>query len=107
MAIRLAMGKTKPDIIIEVNGKKIKITTITTLRTVVKEFTLDEPYESEIPGVSKKDTYITTLEGGNKLVTKIVSKNVVISSRELTDSGFVQTYYAEGGITGSRTFKKN
>ena len=42
---------------------------------------------------------------GNKLITKLVNKNnVVISSREFDDNGFVLTYYANE-IKASTTFK--
>lgn len=105
MVVRKAMASTKPDITIEVDGNKFTITTSTTLKTMKVEFTLGEAYEAD-PGVGTKDTYLTTMEG-NKLVTKVVSKDKVISSREFNDSGFVQTYFADGGVTGTRTFKKN
>ena len=110
------MGKQRPEIMIEVQGLKIKITTKTNLKTIVKEFnvgaiTLDGPCkEFENPGglpLPGKVHYINNWEG-RKLVTKIFGKNVVVSSIEFTHNiGFVQTYYAEGGITGSRTFRKN
>ena len=96
---------SNPSICIEVsnNGKKFKISTKTSLKTTTIEFNLDEPYEAD-PGTGQKDIYITSMEG-NKLITKLVNKNnVVISSREFDDKGFVLTYYANE-IKASTTFK--
>ena len=53
----------------------------------------------------QKDIYTTSMEG-KKLITKLVNKNnVVISSREFDDKGFVLTYYANE-IKATTTFKK-
>ena len=64
-------------------------------------------YENDLTG--EKETYITTIEG-NKLVTKLVINgkvtDIVMTTREFTDSGFVQTYYGKTGVTGTRTFEK-
>ena len=109
------MGKQRPEIMIEIQGIKIKITTKTNLNTTVKVFnvgsiTLDGPCKEfenpgglPLPGIVH---YINNWEG-RKLVTKIFGKNIVVSSIEFTHIGFVQTYYSEEGITGSRTFRKN
>ena len=43
-------AKTKPDIIIEVNGKTLVVQTVTALKTINAEFTLDEPYENDMTG---------------------------------------------------------
>merc|ERR1711997_167754 len=104
MVMRKAFANSKPEIVFEVNdGKTFKIQTTTTFKTMNAEFTLDESYENDITG--KKETYVTTLEG-KKLITKVVNSGEVISTRELTDSGFIQTYFAKGGVTATRTFKK-
>ena len=92
---------TNPSTSIEVtnDGRKFKISTKTSLKTVSIEFNLDEP------GTGQKDIYTTSMEG-NKLITKLVNKNnVVISSREFDDKGFVLTYYANE-IKATTTFKK-
>ena len=97
---------TNPSTSIEVsnNGRKFKISTKTSLKTVSIEFNLDEPYEAD-PGTGQKDIYTTSMEG-NKLITKLVNKNnVVISSREFDENGFVLTYYANE-IKATTTFKK-
>ena len=96
-------AKTKPEIVIGVNGKAFVVQTITSLKTINAEFTLDESYENDMTG--EKQIYITSMEG-NKLVTKLVSSGNVMTTREFTDSGFVQTYYGKTGVTGTRTFKK-
>merc|ERR1712018_274974 len=103
MVKRTMFAKTKPEIVIGVNGKAFVIRTVTSLKTINAEFTLDEPYENDMTG--EKQTYITSMEG-NKLVTKLVSSGNVMTTREFTDSGFVQTYYGKTGVTGTRTFKK-
>merc|ERR1712141_669830 len=93
MVMRKAFANSKPEIVFEVNdGKTFKIQTTTTFKTMNAEFTLDESYENDITG--------------KKLITKVVSNGEVISTRELTDSGFIQTYFAKGGVTATRTFKK-
>ena len=103
MVKRTMFAKTKPEIVIGVNGKAFVIRTVTSLKTINAEFTLDESYENDMTG--EKQTYITSMEG-NKLVTKLVSSGNVMTTREFTDSGFVQTYYGKTGVTGTRTFKK-
>merc|ERR1711936_1450914 len=100
---RTMFAKTKPDVVMEVNGKAFMVQTITSLKTINAEFTLDEPYENDMTG--EKQTYITSMEG-NKLVTKLFSSGNVMTTREFTDSGFVQTYFGKTGVTGTRTFKK-
>ena len=47
---RTMFAKTKPDIIIEVNGKTLVVQTVTALKTINAEFTLDEPYENDMTG---------------------------------------------------------
>ena len=107
MVKRTMFAKTKPEIVIGVNGKAFMIRTVTSLKTINAEFTLDEPYENDLTG--EKETYITTIEG-NKLVTKLVINgkvtDIVMTTREFTDTGFVQTYYGKTGVTGTRTFEK-
>merc|ERR1712150_444351 len=78
-------ASTKPDIVIEVDGKKFKVQTVMPKRTINAEFTLDEPgpellsAQNDMKG--EKETYLTTLDG-NKLVTKVVSSGNVITTRE-------------------------
>ena len=43
MITRKAIASTKPDITITVNGTKFNIEQKTSLKTVIMEFTLDEP----------------------------------------------------------------
>ena len=70
MVKRKLFASSKPDVVIEIDGNKFKIHNITSLLTLSAEFTLDEPYENDFGG--EKLTYITTMEGSNKLVTKLV-----------------------------------
>ena len=100
---RKLFASTKPDIVIEVDGKKFKVQTVMPKRTINAEFTLDEPYENDMKG--EKETYLTTLDG-NKLVTKVVSSGNVITTREFNGSDMIQTYYAKNGVSGTRTFSK-
>ena len=105
MVKRKLFASSKPDVVIEVDGNKFKIHNITSLVTLSAEFTLDEPYENDFGG--EKVIYITTMEeGSNKLVTKLVDNGKVVTTREFTDSGFVQTMYGKSGVKGTRTFKR-
>merc|ERR1712150_298032 len=106
---RKLFASTKPDIVIEVDGKKFKVQTVMPKRTINAEFTLDEPgpellsAQNDMKG--EKETYLTTLDG-NKLVTKVVSSGNVITTREFNGSDMIQTYYAKNGVSGTRTFSK-
>ena len=105
MVKRKLFASSKPDVVIEVDGNKLKIHNITSLVTLSAEFTLDEPYENDFGG--EKVIYITTMEeGSNKLVTKLVDNGKVVTKREFTDTGFVQTMYGKSGVKGTRTFKR-
>merc|ERR1712150_414195 len=100
---RKLFASTKPDIVIEVDGKKFKVQTVMPKRTINAEFTLDEPYENDMKG--EKEKYLTTLDS-NKLVTKVVSSGNVITTREFNGSDMIQAYYAKNGVSGTRTFSK-
>jgi len=103
MIKRKALESLKPDVIIEVNGKKVKISNVTSVKTAVQEWTLDEPSKYD-PGSGTEETFINSVEG-NKIVSKRQGSDAPAAIREFTDSGFVQTYYA-GDVTATRTFKK-
>ena len=49
MIKRKVLASTSPDIVITVNGKNMKIDTITSVKTLNLEFTLDIPYKTD-PG---------------------------------------------------------
>ena len=104
MVKRKLFANSKPDVVIEVDGNKFKIHNITSLITLSAEFTLDEPYENDFGG--EKLIYITTMEGNNKMVSKLVVNGKLMTTREFTDIGFVQTYYGKTGVKGTRTFKR-
>ena len=104
MIARKTISSMKPDIIVTVDGKKWKIEQKTSLKTIVIEFNLDEVSEYD-PGSGTVGKYFNSLDG-NKLVTKSPDTNEVISTREFTGSGLVQTYFAKGGVSGTRTWKK-
>merc|ERR1712037_1033445 len=103
MIKRKLLAGTSPDIVITVDGKNMKIDTITSVKTLNLEFTLDTPYKTD-PGTGEVSEYITSLEG-NVLVTKKADTGDVIAKREFSDSGFVQTYYSKS-VTATRTFKR-
>ena len=104
MISRKAMASTKPEILVTVDGKKWKIDAKTTLKTITIEFVLNEVSEYD-PGTGTVGKYLNSLEG-NKLVTKNPDTKEVISTREFSGSGLVQTYYATGGVVATRTWKK-
>jgi hypothetical protein len=103
MLMRKTISATSPDIVVEINGSKYTVSTITTLKTIKIEFTLGATYEAD-PGTGKKGNYITTLEG-NSLVTKDAGSGNVAAKREFSDSGMVMTMYADG-VVATRTFKR-
>ena len=43
---------------------------------------------------------------GNKMVSKKAANNEIIATREMTDTGFVQSYYTDGKAVATRTFKR-
>ena len=47
MIKRKMASKTTPDVVIIVYGNNIKIDTITSVKTIQKEFTLDTPYDND------------------------------------------------------------
>ena len=49
MIKRKMLASTSPDIVITVNGNNVKIDTITSVKTLNLEFTLDTPYKTD-PG---------------------------------------------------------
>lgn len=101
---RSVLANIKPDINITVDGNKYKIETITSMKTVVVEFTLDSPYETD-PGTGTVGKYITSLEGGNTLVTKNADNGQVMAKRHFNDAGFVMTCYGPK-VTATRNFKR-
>lgn len=101
---RTVVASTKPDIVITATGNKYKIETITSVKTIVTEFTLDTPYETD-PGTGTVGKYITSLDG-NTLVTKDASSGNVVAKREFSDAGFTMTMFG-GSVTATRVFKRN
>ena len=65
MIKRKALESLKPDVIIEVNGKKVKISNVTSVKTAVQEWTLDEPSKYD-PGSGTEETFINAVEVNNK-----------------------------------------
>ena len=53
--LRSIVAATKPDIIIEVDGDNLTITTVTALKTIKVSFTLGQEYEAD-PGTDKTST---------------------------------------------------
>ena len=61
MIKRKALESLKPDVVIEVNGKKVKISNVTSVKTAVQEWTLDEPSKYD-PGSGTEETFINSVE---------------------------------------------
>ena len=55
-------------------------------------------------GTGEDGKHVTSIEG-NVLVHKIAGTTEVASTREFTDTGFVQTMYGKG-VTATRTWKR-
>ncbi len=103
MLQRKVIVKTSPDIVVTVDGNKYKVETITSLKTMVVEFTLGSPYETD-PGTGTVGKYVTSLEG-DSLVTKDAGSGKVVAKREFTDAGMTMYAYADG-VTATRVFKR-
>ena len=73
MIKRKALESLKPDVIIEVNGKKVKISNVTSVKTAVQEWTLDEPSKYD-PGSGTEETFINSVEVNNKIFFLFWSK---------------------------------
>ena len=104
MIKRKMITSTAPEIVITVDGSNYKLVTITSVKTINLEFTLDAPYDHD-PGTGEVGKYVTVLEG-NVLVTKKAGSDEVAAKREFTDAGMVMTMYGKGGVIATRTFKK-
>ena len=66
MLRRKALESLKPDVIIEINGKKVKVTSVTSLKTLVEEYEFDEPATFD-PGSGTEETFINSVEVNNKI----------------------------------------
>ena len=66
MLRRKALESLKPDVIIEVNGTKVKITSVTSLKTLVEEYEFDQPATFD-PGSGTEETFINSVEVNNKI----------------------------------------
>ena len=76
MIKRKALESLKPDVIIEVNGKKVKISNVTSVKTAVQEWTLDEPSKYD-PGSGTEETFINSVEVNNK--TLFINKRFALN----------------------------
>merc|ERR1711874_485061 len=101
MIKRKVLTSTAPDVVIVVDGKNVKVDTITSVKTLKLEFVLDTPYDHD-PGTGEVGKYVTSIEG-NDMVTKNAATGAVVTKREFTDTGFVQTLYGKG-VNGTRSF---
>nr|ACO14989.1 Fatty acid-binding protein, adipocyte [Caligus clemensi] len=100
---RMAVSKTKPDIVVEVSGDNYTFTTKTSIKDVKISFTLGQEYECD-PGTGRTAKYITTKEG-DSLITKEVADPSSVATRKFTDTELVMTMTTKG-ITATRTFKR-
>ena len=66
MLRRKAIESLKPDVIIVVNGKKVKITSVTSVKSAVEEYELDEPATYD-PGSGTAETFINSVEVNDKI----------------------------------------
>ena len=57
MIKRKMLASTSPDIVITVNGNNVKIDTITSVKTLNLEFTLDTPYKTDPGNYNVKDYF--------------------------------------------------
>jgi len=103
MMQRKVIAKTSPDILVEVNGNDVSMTTVTSLKTMVFKYTLGQEYEAD-PGTGRSCKYITTREG-DKFITKEVADPSSVATREFTSDGLVMTMTTKG-VTGTRKFKR-
>ena len=80
MMARKMVSKTTPTIKIKViEGNKYEIETITSIKTVTFEFTLDTPYQQNSVNPQGKK-HITSLDG-NTLITKLAENGEVVTCR--------------------------
>nr|ACO11062.1 Fatty acid-binding protein [Caligus rogercresseyi] len=100
---RMAVTKTKPDIVVEVSGDTYTFTTKTAIKDVKISFTLAKEYECD-PGTGRVAKYLTTMEG-DTLITKEVGDPESVATRKFTDSELVMTMTTKG-VTATRTFKR-
>ncbi|CAB4057761.1 unnamed protein product [Lepeophtheirus salmonis] len=100
---RMAITKSKPDIVVECSGDNYTFTTKTALKDIKISFTLGQEYECD-PGTGRVAKYVTTKDG-DTLITKEVSDPDSVATRKFTDDELIMTMTAKG-VTGTRTFKR-
>ena len=73
MIKRKMLASTSPDIVITVNGNNVKIDTITSVKTLNLEFTLDTPYKTDPGNYNKrlfsKNTFLLSCKPRPMLLT--------------------------------------
>ena len=73
MIKRKMLASTSPDIVITVNGNNVKIDTITSVKTLNLEFTLDTPYKTDPGNYNKrlfsKNTFLLSCKPRLMLLT--------------------------------------
>jgi len=103
MLTRKVILKTSPTMKIEINGKDVTTTTITSIKTIVIKFTLGEEYEAD-PGTGMPAKYVSTVEG-DVLYSREVANPDSLATRTFTDDGMEYKTVTKG-VTATRYFKR-
>jgi hypothetical protein len=102
MLIRKTLVAANPKMVVEMDGDNFTITSITSLNTIKKSFTLGQAYEYQ--SEYKMGTYITTREG-DTLLTSDVNNPSSTSSMTFIDDVMILTM-TTNGVTATRTFSR-
>ena len=66
MLRRKALEFLQPDVTIEINGRKVKVTNVTSVKTLIEEYELDEPATFD-PGSGTIEAFVTSAEVNDKI----------------------------------------
>ena len=105
MIKRSSISHTKPDVIIETNGRgDYKITLITSLKTIKLSFILGKQFEADV-GFDTINSYLASLANENEIVLQNLDNQSASIGFKFTDNQ-LEIVYRANGVTGQRVFSR-
>ena len=105
MIKRSSISHTKPDVIIETNGRgDYKITLITSLKTIKISFILGKQFEADV-GFDTINSYLASLANENEIVLQNLDNQSASIGFKFTDNQ-LEIVYRANGVTGQRVFSR-
>jgi fatty acid-binding protein 3 len=105
MIKRSSISHTKPDVIVETNGRgDYKITLITSLKTIKISFILGKQFEADV-GFDTINYYLASLANENEIVLQNLDNQSASIGFKFTDNQ-LEIVYRANGVTGQRVFSR-